>query len=507
MKTSKKIAVGVLITLGILALALLILNNIAESKIKKSLEDNLKRARVDYKKVDVKLLARNAEIINPQFHFKNKSIKADTVELKDIHLWEYITHKNLIIDKVDISNPVIKIYPASTSQKTDSSSAGKSKFKNHILLKDLAIQNAVLTIFQKDTSSAKFHTRLTEVRMKDIDVNKTTAKKTIPFSYNLTLLKSDTLFLNLGKRHTLQLASLAIEDSSLVVRDFRIIPKYDKEEFQQHLQTEKDRYDLVIDSIILNDLDWKYENSKFEIKDRLTRIAGVDFKIYRDKLQPDDTTFKPMYSQMIRNLPIKLGMDSVVVRRMYLQYQEKLQNATQPGELQFSNMNAEMANITNIGLQRKDFPKTHIDVRTDFMKTAPVDVDWDFDISDKQDHFQISGSMGRLKAEQINEFLKPAMNVVASGEILDMYFNFYGDDENANGDMRLEYKNFKVKVLQKKSRNKKEIISGLANLLVNNKALNKEANYKDISVKRDKTRSFWNYFWKCIRSGALKQFL
>lgn len=505
LKKSNKIAVGVLVAIGVLAIALLILNNIAESRIKKSLENNLKKTKAKYEKVDVKILARNAEIIAPEFRFKNKIVKIDTVEINDIHLWEYLTRKNLIIDNVDISNPIIKIYPAE-KKKADSASSKKSKFKKEIRLKNISIRNGVLEMFQKD-STHKMYTRLRDVVVKDVKVDQSTIKENIPFNYHLARLKADSLFLDMGKRHTLRINSIALQDSNLVVRKFRIIPKYGKNEFQQHLQTEKDRYELVIDSIALNSLQWGYRNDSLMIKDRLTRIAGVDFDIYRDKMQPDDTTFKSMYSQMIRKLPIKLGMDSVVVRRMNLVYQENVKEDREPGEVQFTNMNAEISNLTNIGMNQKDFPKTHLDIRADFMKTAPLDVDWDFDISDTQDHFQISGEMGRLNAEQINKFMTPAMNVAASGEILNMYFNFYGDDDTADGDMKLEYKDFKVKVLEKDGKGKKGIISALANLLVSNKALNEEANYKEIHVKRDKTRSFWNYFWSCIKKGALKEFL
>lgn len=499
-----------LVAIAVIAIALLILNSIAEKKIKKSIETNLKNAHTKFEKVDVKLLARNAEIIKPEFQFGNKSISIDTVDLKDIHLWDYLTKKDLVIQQVTLSNPVIKIYPSTKKDSTsgkDSASAKKSQFKNHILLKNIRLRNAVLEMFQQDSSSHKLYTRLSEVKVRDVDVNESTMKESIPFSYNLVKLTADSLFFDMGPRHVLKLRSLEIKDSNLVVSNFRVIPKYSKNEFQKHIQKEKDRYDLVIDSIAFKNLNWKYENDSIIIKSRFTHLDGINFDIYRDKLQPEDSTFKPMYSQMIRNLPIKLGLDSIKVSNMNLKYEENVRENREPGMVQFSNMNAELSNITNIGLGRKDFPKTHIDVRASFMKTASVNVDWDFDISDKSDRFQISGNMGHMQAEQINKFLKPAMNVMAEGEIMDMYFNFYGNDDTAEGDMRLEYKDFKVEVLQKDGKQKNKIVSALANLIVDNKALNKKANYKEIKVERDKARSFWNYFWNCIKSGALKHFL
>ena len=52
-----------------------------------------------------------------------------------------------------------------------------------------------------------------------------------------------------------------------------------------------------------------------------------------------------------------------------------------------------------------------------------------------------------------------------------------------------------------------KIISAIANVFVKNKALNEKADQKNINYSRDKTKSFWNYFWNLIKNGALKAFL
>ena len=141
------------------------------------------------------------------------------------------------------------------------------------------------------------------------------------------------------------------------------------------------------------------------------------------------------------------------------------------------------------------------------MKTAPLYVYWEFFINDKSERFQISGEMGRLQASEMNKFLKPGMNIMAEGEIQQMSFNYTGNNTEASGNMKLEYKDFKVEVLRKDGERKNKIVSAIANLFVKNKTLNEKAEYKDISFTRDKTKSFWNYFWNLIRKGALKSFL
>lgn len=210
---------------------------------------------------------------------------------------------------------------------------------------------------------------------------------------------------------------------------------------------------------------------------------------------------------MLRNMPILLNLDSIQISNAYLKYEERVKEDREPGMVEFSDLNMSINNITNIDLNRKEFPKTRIKANADFMKTAPLNIDWEFDISNKTDNFQISGSMGRLAASQMNKFMKAGLNVEASGEITDMYFNFYGNEHQAKGEMRLEYKDFKVEVLRSDGERKNKVISALANLIVKNKAQNKKANYKDIRYERDKSKSFWNYLWNLIKNGALKSFL
>ena len=301
--------------------------------------------------------------------------------------------------------------------------------------------------------------------------------------------------------------NFSMNGDNVLIRDFKILPKYSKAGHQKTISVEKDRYDLKIDSIQMNNFRWSVQNDSLKIQNSFTGIHSVNFQIYRDKLQPDDDTFKPLYSRMIRQLPILLQLDSVKVSNTYIQYEENIHPDREAGMVEFSNLNGSIKNITNINMNSEDFPRTIIDVNASFMKTAPLTVHWEFDISNKSDRFQINGEMGRLPAEQMNKFLKPAMNVEATGEILNMYFNFYGNNTQGSGDMRLEYKDFKVEVLRKDGKRKNKIISALANLIVKNKALNDKANYKEISFTRDKTKSFWNYFWNLIKNGALKAFL
>ncbi len=507
MKRSTKFAVSVLIGIGILAVALLFLNNFLEGKIKNALEKNLDQVNASYEKVDVKLLNRKAEVINAFVQLRDKTFKVDTILLNDIGLWDYITDKDIIVEELKISSPVVKVYKSSGKKQDSAKQEGSSKFNNKILVKNVKVNKGSFRIFEDDTSKHKLFALLNDLNLENVRINSESLKEAVPFEYELGLLDIDTIFFNLDEQHEMHVGNFSIDEDKVLIRDFSILPKYSKEGHQKTIEVEKDRYDLKIDSVQMNNFSWSVQNDSLKIQNSFTGIHSVNFQIYRDKLLPDDETFKPLYSRMIRNLPILLELDSIKVSNMYIKYEENIHADREAGVVEFSNLNGSIKNITNINMNREDFPKTLIDVNADFMKTAPLKVDWEFDISNKSDRFHINGEMGRLAAEQMNKFLRPAMNVEASGEILNMYFNFYGNNTQGSGDMRLEYKDFKVEVLRKDGKRKNKIISALANLIVKNKALNEKANYKEISFTRDKTKSFWNYFWNLIKNGALKAFL
>ena len=510
MKKTTKFAVGILIGIGLLALGLLFLNNFLEKKIRIGIEDNLKKARVTFEKVDVKLLDRKAEVINPFAEVKGKTLSVDTIKLNDIHLWDYITSKDIIVGDLQISKPVVKIYNFKQTA-NDSAKSGSepksSKFKNKILIKSLNVTNGSFQIFEKDSAEHRLFARISTVKMEQVRIDSQTLQETIPFNYDLILLNADSLFYDMNKQQELALGDLVLDDKKLSITGLKIIPKYSKDGHQKTISVEKDRYELSIDSILLDDLSWSMQNDSLKLQNPFTEIKGADFRIYRDKMKPDDESFKPMYSEMIRKMPFLIQLDSIQISNSYLKYEENIHEDRVPGMVEFSDLNMGIKNFTNIGLDREDFPKTRVTSNSSFMKGAPLQIDWQFDISDRSDQFQISGNMGRLAAGQMNEFLKAGMNIEASGEIQDMYFNFYGNGTKARGQMKLEYKDFKVEVLRKDGKRKNKIISGLANLIVRNKAQNKKAYYKDISSKRDTTKSFWNYLWNLLKNGALKSFI
>jgi hypothetical protein len=92
------------------------------------------------------------------------------------------------------------------------------------------------------------------------------------------------------------------------------------------------------------------------------------------------------------------------------------------------------------------------------MGETDITLNWSFDVSNAMDEFQVNGRLGAIQADDINPFLIPAMSVEAEGKIESLYYDFYGNRNQANGNMQLSYRDFKVNILKDGEQERKSLL-------------------------------------------------
>ena len=206
---------------------------------------------------------------------------------------------------------------------------------------------------------------------------------------------------------------------------------------------------------------------------------------------------------MLRNLNFGLDINTLQIQSSKLVYEERAEGTKKIGKVLLGNLNATIKDINNTS--KNDGGKlTTANISTNFMGTSQLNVNWQFDINNLNDTFNIKGEAKQVSADAMNMFFVPAVNVKAIGTLNELYFNYSGDKNDALGDMRIDYSTFKVEVLRKDGSSKNRLLSGIVNLFLDNNEKDGRVTKQDVSVTRDKTKSFWNYFWLCIRNGALQ---
>lgn len=505
MKKKSKLFLSFIVILIVLAIAIIGGNIFIENKMETALEENLKKAEFKYEDLNASLLGRSASISNPVYNKNGMQINAEEIKIDGIDILEYINNKNIEINTLKFTKPEVTIYTEAEKEK-DTSEKGNSA-EIDLLIKSVEVVDGNFKMAKNDSVKKQLFANIPSLNLKQVSVNRESLKSALPFNYEDLEMISDSLFFNLNDLHDMYVEKMEMNENSLIFSNIEMKPLYDKQEFQKHIPYEKDRFNLSLGELTLESFNWSFKNDSLSLESSTTTITNGDIKIYRDKQVKDDPRQKPMYSKMIRELPFKLKLDTLKVNNLAIQYQELVNPKRGPGKVTFKNLNASIYNISNVNMDAEDFPRTDIDVQTQFQGEAKLNVNWNFDISNKADVFSISGQMDRISSEGINQFMEPALNVKAEGGIRDMRFNFTGNNQNSTGDMKLVYRDFKVEVLQNDGEEENKFLSALANLIVNNDATSEEKEQEGIKTQRTQNKSFWNYLWKNVRNGALKSFL
>ncbi len=502
MKRSRKILIGIAALILVLIIAVIALNSYVKSEVVSGLEKEFPASGLDYSEISVNILGGNTTLTDPVLKTKGITIQADDIKLKGFSYSGYFFRDEINIRHIQIISPHITIDQSDTIEKNKEN----DPVERTINLKKFTSEGGSLKVVANETAANTLFVSFKEVVLLDILMGKENDGDLLPFEYRTLEVDVDSVYYNMNAQHYINVDELKYDKGDLSIQKFKITPKFLKSDFDRQLAFEKDWVALNINEVAMRNFNWSKEGDSLVLMSPSTSISKVNAEIYRNKLLPDDERIKPLYSEMIRELGVKVKFDTIEVSDSRLVYQEKVDEDRPPGELSFSNIDANIENITNLNMGREDFPETKISVNALFMDQAQLTLNLYFDIKNQMDEFHVSGNLSEIKSEEINQFLTPAMNIEAEGRIESLAYNFYGNKNEAKGDMQLSYRDFKVNILNEGERERKSLLSRLANLIIKNDVIDEDVEQEEINTTRDKTKSFWNFLWLCIRDGALKTF-
>lgn len=501
MKYNHKLLWKVLLILGVICLFGIGLSFFANYKIEKEIKKAV--PNLSYEDFEVHLIGGKLEMHKPEYQSDTYLFSAAEAKLVGFGYFDYLFHKKIDFSEFLVDQPDVMLLNQEEKQKGDSS---RTNFDKIITINTIYFSNGNLKIKQKDTVADKLFFNFQEFKMHGFVINPKSIKNDIPFNYDSVYVASDSLRLDMNPEHFLTVGHLQIQKDDIRVEKLNIIPKYDKAEFDAHISEEKDRMQVSIDSLHFQNFSWELKNDSLSLASTKLDIQNGDLQVYRNKLLPDDLSIKDMYSKQIREAPVKMDFNEIEVKNSSIVYEEKKRKDNPPGKVQFTHVNANILYLSNMHMNSDDFKTTQIHVEAHFMDAAPLQVDWSFNAANLEDKYHISGKLGSISSEALNAIFTPEMNVAAEGNINSMAFNYYGNNDSATGEIRMNYEDFKINILKKDGSEKNKFFSAILNFFVHNDSANGNVVHKDLKVTRDKTKSFWNYLWISVREGALKSF-
>ncbi len=506
-----KILIYTLLSLGIVAIIIVIAGNIVlknkiEDFIKEDLPENMSSS---YDEVSVNTLDGTILLTNPMLIIKNKEdsvehtfVNADKLVVSGISYWDYIFKKEIHIGKITLDKPSFAYYKNRVISNTDTIDK-KRRLEKPIFVDNFLLNNSKAAIYDKGKDSTDLYTENLSLEINDIKIDEDILNRKIPIEYKEFQASGDSLFVRANSYDNLTVEWYSVENGNILFEGLKYYTKYSKAELSRLLDVQRDHYNISVKSLSVDDFNYGFNDSLFFAKIKMVSLNAPQAEIFRDKLVADDPSIKPLYSKSLRELSFDLTIDSVKIKDAFLKYEERVQKENSGGSIQFHDLNADILNVSNT---YEEPEKTEINIQAVFMDKTPIDVDWSFDVNNEHDQFVFRAAVGPMEADKMNRFTEPNLKVRLQGHTNRTYFTIDGNNESSTIDLKINYSDFKVEVLQKDGKKKNKFLSAVVNIFVSKDSDKKGEKFKEGTGKatRNKTKSVFNFVWISIQSALQK---
>lgn len=314
----------------------------------------------------------------------------------------------------------------------------------------------------------------------------------------------------------IQEISSTMARQSLQIDSLSLKPLHNKEEFQEQVTYAIDRYDLLIPSIRLQNIDLGalFNRQQLIASQMLLEQAKAD--IYRDnRLKQDEGRRPPTLQGMIREAGVYIRLDSLHLLKAQLYYTEVSPGGNKPGLLALEDMTIGFANVTNDAaiIRRNNLATARGQAL--LMGDSKLVVDFVFHLDHSEDLYTYEGSLKPMSMSSFNPLLNNLVFAdVRSGSIEQVNFSVIANRHRATGQMRFLYQDLKLALISKEGPAERGFKHKagtwvLNNLLVksNNPSRLGRVRGGEIEVDRIYEKSVFNHMAKAMVSGIVSTLL
>ncbi|RZS93882.1 DUF748 domain-containing protein [Aquimarina brevivitae] len=499
MKFSRKYGIA-LLTIGCMALLYIGIVIWAKATIKEQLQSlNSTDQELQYTDMSLSLFSRSCTISDVYAEKKNKfKVSASQCSLSGVDILSLLRGDKIIVNNLVIDTPNIILY--SKDSTTTQEKKNIQALSTSVWIKNIQLTKGSFLQKNKNDSIQAIAVDSFSLDIQDFRLDSNTVKQKIPFTLKDISGNVRTIKTHLNNYYQFTIDQLNIASSYIHLINYAITPTVSEQNFLQQIHKEQDYMKLQGASLKINSPQFIESNDLLMIKSKTVLIDSLQFDISRNKKLPDDTSKKKLYSTLLKDLPFKISIDSLVATKSYIKYTEQPDSKLDPGVLEFHNLSLNSSSISTL----PDAKKVNIVINADYMNQAPITFNWEMDMRATDDAFTIQGSIKDVEAASINAFIAPTLHIEAEGKLSEFYFTFSGNKHRALGDASIHYDHLKLKPLRHKAKMLTSILTRAANLMIGKQKHKGRVTKKDIKVERDPTKSFWNYVWLCIRRGLIK---
>jgi len=451
------------------------------------------------------------------------SIQIKSVKLKNFHPKLLYQTQKLNINEILIEDPTVLIINENSLEKDSLQTKEKktpyqqiSKFLKELQIKDLNVKNLNFT-YRNNSLKEQKETKLKNINIAvhDFLIDSISQKDTSRVYYSSGLdFKMDSY--QIATRDSMYYINFKGIDFStskkrLKMNRVELKPRHSKTEFYKISEKPTDRFDIVFDSLSIQNIDihqllktQRFHASKVNIKKGSLEIYNnANYKrIKTNRIGKDP-------HQQLQKLAWNFNLDTINILNTVIAYEELSRLTQQVGKISFNNSTIRIFNVTNDSLAISQDPIMRAYLTTKLMNASQLKANFQFNLTSPTGAFDFQGRLNAMNGRALNPVLKPLGQVeITSANIKSLAFNFKANQNEARGNVNFHYTDLKVKLLMLKQGgliSKNKLASTIANnFIINNSNPTEFGEFiqGDVHYKRPKTYSFFKFVWKSIFQGV-----
>jgi len=483
--------------------------------------------KVEHRVNGTKILVKGYEQSSYRRKSKGREL-TNNVIVPEILIDHPVLHKRMgrlaNIDLITVETPQVDINLYQQEEKTtvakhlnfkDTTLKPVFNFLSHFTIATTKIGNLHFQYITKDKNKKPLDITRMSVVIKGINIDSSmfSSHKSIIDDMDITfntreMITKDSMYLIKSNN-----IIYSYKENRLILDSIYLLPRFGRNEFFKSAVYQTDRISLQGKKVFIDGIDFEsILTDRIYHFDKITAEA-IKMSDHRDKRyerKPGD--YKLMPQDALKNLPVKITVDSLYVKDSYILYGEYVDESKLPGEVYFDNFNLRISNISNVEKVIEDNPRMDIKLSTKLMNDANMNLDITFILNDPKDYFIYSGHLNNFDLTKMNSMTENLFGLtIKSGKgTLDIN-GIQGNNEVAQGELFFKYKNLKLALY---NRNKAKEVTGILSPFVsfvvndiklrsnNPKTLGKPK-IGEVYFERDTKKSILNYIWKSTMSGLL----
>ncbi len=294
-------------------------------------------------------------------------------------------------------------------------------------------------------------------------------------------------------------------DRQLLITDLDLTPKYTKTQFSAIIPHQEDLFDLEVDSVKIHGFRWS-NLFRQPLRWPKAEIVGMKLDIFRDQNPVHPNDHQDLVQEQVKRIPFPFVLDTLKVSTD-IHFSILPENTSLAGVISFNDLKGNLIHITNQD-SLWDRPML-LDASGKIYDRVAFNASVEFDMADPMNSFLMSGKVGRMDIELMNNILLPTARIfIRKGKNKEITFDISANKDVAIGDMFFRYNKLKFRIVDKDDIHHTSLGNSLltfwANRLVksnNPSFLRKREGV--IYFERNPNRAIFHYWSRALLSGIV----